>query len=262
MFSWRGRRQLIAFLIVVTPIVLLTFFVIKRLIPEPTCFDTKQNQNETGVDCGGSCVSCELKNPQPITVFWARAVQTRENSYDVAAEIENPNELLSSVSVEYEFTLLDDYGPITKRTGATYIYAQERTLVIEPSIETSRKANRAEFKIIRVGWQERRELKPTIVAERRQYNVVQDHGQKQSVVELTLFNQSPFDFLQAEIQVAALDKDENLLGVNKVRVENFLSQSRQVIKSLWPNELAGEVATIRVEPRVNIFDPHTILKPQ
>ena len=262
MFSWRSRRQLVAFLIVVTPLVVAALITVKGLIPAPTCFDNKQNQNETGVDCGGSCLSCELKYPQPVKVFWARAVPVRENSYDVAAQIENPNEFLSSVDVKYEFTLYDQFGPVTKRTGKTFLYAQERTLVIEPGIETTRTANRAEFRIVSVVWQEKRNLAPTIIAERRDYSVAEDHGQKQGVVDITLFNKSPYDFSNVEVQVAVLDKDGNLLGVNNIEVENLLSQSRIAVKAIWPQAFTADVAVINVQPRVNIFDPHAILKPQ
>ena len=65
-----------------------------------------------------------------------------------------------------------------------------------------------------------------------------------------------------EVQIAVLDKEGNLLGVNKIAVENFLSQSRQVVKSVWPQEFGGEVGVINVQSRVNIFASDTILKPQ
>ena len=250
------------FLIVVTPLVVAGFVTVKRAIPESTCFDNRKNQNETGVDCGGLCLSCELTYPQPIKVFWARAVPVRENSYDVAAQIQNSNELVSSVDVEYEFTLYDDFGPLITRTGKTFLYAQERTLVIEQNIETVRLATRTEFRISHVVWQEKRDLIPTIIAERRVYSIAEDRGRKQGVVDITLFNKSPYDFAQADVQIAVLDKEGNLLGVNKIQVEHILSQSRLMLKAIWPQIFTGDVAIINIEPRVNIFDPHTILKPQ
>jgi len=262
MFSWRAHRQLVVFLIVISPLIAAGIFVVQYAIPTASCFDNKQNQHELGIDCGGECFSCELKFPQSIKVFWSRAVPVRKDSYDVAAEIENRNERVSSVDAEYEFTLYDEFGPITKRTGKTFLYAQERTLVIEPNIETPRAANRAEFRIVHVEWQEKKDLAPTIIAERRQYNLVDDHGKKHSEVGITLFNSSPYDFASVEVQVAVIDKDQNLLGVNKIIVENLRSQSRQDIKSIWPQQFAGEVSVINVQPRVNIFDERSILKPQ
>ena len=263
MFSWRSRRQLLAFLIVMSPLVVIGFLIIKHAIPEPTCFDLKQNQQETGVDCGGSsCISCNLKYPQPIKVFWARAVSVREHVYDIAAEIENKNEFLSSVSVEYEFTLFDQFGQVATKSGKTFLYAQERTLIIAPAIETTRDANRAEFRIVNVLWQEKRDFAPTIIAERRAYSIAEDHGQKQGVIDITLFNTSAYDLAEVEVQIAVLDQDGNLLGINKIFMENFLSQTRQSIKGIWPQPFMGNIAVINVQPRVNIFDPHAILKPQ
>lgn len=262
MFSWRSRRQLVISAIVITPFVIAALFIIRYAIPEPTCFDEKQNQQETGVDCGGGCISCQLKYPQPIKVFWARAAPVRENSYDVAAEVQNPNEYLSSADVKYEFSLYDDFGPVTTRIGKTFLYAQERALIIQPNIETMRSITRTEFRITHVTWQEKRDLSPTIVTERRDYRMVENGNQKQSIVDITLFNASSYDFAKVEIHVAALDSDQNLLGVNMIEIENMLSQSRRTIQSIWPQAFTRDVAVINVQPRVNIFDPHSMLKPQ
>lgn len=262
MFSWRARRQLVIFLIVIAPLVVAGFITIKNLIPEATCFDRKQNQNERGIDCGGLCTSCAFKYPKPITVFWTRVVPVRESSYDVAAEIENPNESLSSINVAYEFTLYDEFGSVVTKTGTTFIYPQERILVVESNIKSIRTANRVEFRITHVDWQERQDTQPSIIAERREYYVKEEHGKKQSMVDITLFNKSPYDFARLEMHVAVLDKEGNLLGVNKILVERLLSQSRQVVTSLWPGEFAGEVSVVNVQARVNIFDSRSILKPQ
>lgn len=262
MFSWRSQRQLVIFFVLVAPIVAAAFFIIKGLIPVATCFDNKKNQDEIGLDCGGSCASCEFKYPKAITVFSSRAVLVSENFYDLAAEIENPNEFLSSVNVEYEFKLYDRFGLVTTRTGKTFLYAQERTFIIEPGISTTRPAERAEFRITRVDWQEKRDFAPTVIAEQRLHSVEEVQGKRQSVVDITLLNKSPYDFAEIEVQVAVIDKEKNLLGVNKIVVENVLSQSRQNVKSIWPQEFTGEISVINVQARANIFDPHVILKPQ
>jgi hypothetical protein len=45
-------------------IALFIFLGIYRtwIFKAPTCFDQIQNQNETGIDCGGPCIPCGLKN--------------------------------------------------------------------------------------------------------------------------------------------------------------------------------------------------------
>jgi len=262
MSAWRSRRQFIAVFIIVAPIVAVVFLFVRQAFITQSCFDNRRNQNETGVDCGGMCISCNLKYPQPIKVFWARAVPVRENFYDMAAEIENPNETISSVDVEYEFRLFDQYGPIISRIGKTFLYAHERTLVIVPGIETTREASNAEFRIINVVWQGKSDFAPTIIAEKRDYHTEGNPGQEQGIIDITLFNQSPYDFSSVDAQIAVLDHAGNLLGANKIRVDNFRSQSRRAIKAIWPRAFSSDIAVINVQPRVNIFEPNTILKPQ
>src|SRR3989338_4310772 len=110
--SWRVRRQLIILLIFATPLAVVTFWAFSKFLPEASCTDNRKNQEELGVDCGGPCGPCELKDPKPVALYWTRVVPVRENSYDIAVEIENVNEVLSSADVEYEFTLRDNLGPI------------------------------------------------------------------------------------------------------------------------------------------------------
>ena len=47
-------------------IVILVY--ITWLVPKPSCTDGIQNQNETGVDCGGSCTACSLKHLEQMRV--------------------------------------------------------------------------------------------------------------------------------------------------------------------------------------------------
>lgn len=248
--------------VVAIPIVVAGIYVIRRVIPVSSCFDNKLNQEETKVDCGGTCVPCALKYAKPLAVYWARVVPVRSGVYDVAAEIENPNELASSANVQYEFGLYDDFGPVVKRTGHTFIFAQERMLVIETSLESRRRPSRAEFKILKTDWRPESDLKPTIAVERREYKEIDELGKTHSLVEATLVNQSSFDLAKLEVQIAVIDAQENLLGANRMLVENLHSGERRVIKSVWPEKLHGNPVVIKVEPRVNIFDPLTILKPE
>lgn len=262
MFSWRAKRQLIIVSIPALLILSLGFLFFQRFLPEPTCFDNKKNQGELGIDCGGLCGPCELKNPKSIEVFWARAVLARPQNYDVASEIRNPNEVLYSSSMEYEFTLFDDFGLVARKVGRAFILPQERTHVIEANLNTTREPSRVEFKILNMDWQFKKLEQPNLVVERRDYKIIDADGKKQSLVEASILNKTPFNFREVVVNFAVLEKDGNLLGANKVLLENLLAGSRQVIKSIWPQELKGRAVTIIVEPRVNFFDPTIIIKPR
>ena len=60
--SWAARRRLIISFIVGGVLILLLIFIgYKTFYRIPTCTDNKENQDETGIDCGGSCKPCKVK---------------------------------------------------------------------------------------------------------------------------------------------------------------------------------------------------------
>jgi hypothetical protein len=262
MVSWRAKKQLSLLLIVMVPVIAAAFLVVYQFLPAQSCFDTIQNQGELGVDCGGPCESCALKNPKTLTIFWARAVEVRENRFDAVAFVENANEVLSSPRIEYEFILFDALGPVGSGAGTTFILAQERTHVIETNIETTRTPSRVEFKVKSASWELDRGERFNVLVERRDYRVVMEDNRKFSTIETNVLNRSSFDLKEVDVYFTVLDDDANVLGANRVRVERLRAGESRLVKSIWPAELAGEVARIEVEPRVNIFDPDLILKPQ
>lgn len=259
--SWRQRRQLIALGVVFLILGAGSLFFYTRYGPESSCFDIKKNQGEVNVDCGGPCEPCELKNPKPVAVFWTRAVPTEGNTYDVVAQIENQNEVLASPKIEYEFTLFDNLGPLARKTGTTFILPQERTYIIETNLKAPREPNRVELRIVDTEWVVGKNPGYAIAVERRDYDVEEENEKKQSVVEVSLFNDSLFDFREIEVRFVASDRDGNVLGVNQVSVDNFSSQSRRIIKSIWPHAFSVSPVSIDVEPHVNIFDPDAVIAP-
>lgn len=259
--SWRTRRQLVTFLILALMAGGIGFWLYPKFLSKPTCFDERKNQRELGIDCGGPCESCEIQNPKSITVFWAKVVPIRINLYDVAAEIRNENEVLSSARVEYEFILFDNLTPVAIKSGRTFVFPQETLHVIEANLNTSREPTRIEFRITNIDWLAEKIQRPNIIVERRDYMVLED-GFRRSAVEAEILNRSPFDFREVEVRFILLDSAGNLVGANRILVENLRSGERKTVRSLWPLELPGKSVQIIVEPRVNIFDASIILRPQ
>lgn len=262
MLSWRLKRQLVVILVFLSPLILIGSFLGFKFFPESTCFDSKKNQGEIAVDCGGPCAPCELKNPRAVQIFWVRTVPVRENVYDVAALIQNPNAVLSADNVSYEFILFDEFGPVASALGNTFLLAQERTHVIEANINTVRVPNRVEFRINEINWKLREDPRANIIVERRAHKIASEFGIERSVVEAELHNRSSIGFREVRVNVLLFDDTGNIVGVTKTFIENLLSGATKSIKTSWPGVIGGEVATIEIEPRVNIFDPSIILKPE
>jgi len=256
------QRQLAAFAVIAAVFGAAAFFFASRFLPSPTCFDNRKNQGELGIDCGGPCGPCELKNPKPLTVFWTRLARADTGVYDAVALVENPNEVLSSANLQYEFAFFDATGQIGRRSGSTFIFPQERITIVEPDVTLSREPVRVEFKVLSADWQVSHVVLPTLVVENRQYRVRDTAGRHQSAVEATIANTSPFDFRRMETSIVVLDKDGNVMGANRVVNENIGAGATIDVLSLWPSELSGDVATIEVRPRVNVLAPDTVIRPQ
>ncbi len=261
MFSWRAKRQLAVLAIMSAVIGFFIFRLVSHLGPGPTCFDGVQNQGEVGADCGGPCEACELRNPKPLSIFWARAARASPGVLDGAALIENPNETLSSAAVNYQFTFFDEIGEIARRAGTTFVYPQERFYAVEPAIATVRVPTRIEFKITGVTWQIARFRAPVFIVERREYSVRKSDTGNQGVVEALVTNTASVGFRAMETSVVVFDLDGNLIGVNRVLNENVEAGSSVSVVSIWPTQLPGKSFAIDVRPRINLFASDAVLKP-
>lgn len=259
MFSWRARRQLTALLVVASVMGVIFIINIRKVIPASTCFDGRQNQGETETDCGGPCASCELKHPKGISIFWTKFLQTREGSFDLTAYIQNQNETLSSSGLEYEFVLFDDLGVVAYRSGKTFIYPRERIHLVEAGVQTSRRPTYAELKITKTPWNSESINLPVLTVDEKSYKILEQDG-GQGAVEATVSNRSSFGFREAELVFVLLDKDENLIGVNRSLIDDFLPRSGRSLRSTWPEKLETP-ARIIIEPRINLFKTSAILQP-
>lgn len=262
MFSWRARRQLAVFVVIAAVFAGAAFRIALKFLPAPTCFDNRKNQREIGVDCGGPCAPCELRNPKSASIFWARLGRGAPQVFDAAALVENPNEVLSSASLRYEFTFFDDRGEIGRAKGSTFIFPQERVYVVEPHIRLSREPVRVEFRIAGVEWQVKQDIPPTLVVQDRQYRIRSTPTGRQSIVEATVVNASRFDFRKMETAIVVLDREGNLIGANRVVNEDIRAGAPVDVISLWPAALVGASAAIEVQPRVNVFLPDAVVKPR
>lgn len=133
--SWSERRRYgiyagfgIAALLLITGIVFAVVYDV------PTCTDGKQNADETGVDCGGSCAyMCNASVETPRTTF-ARTV-TSGGRTDVIAYIENRNRDAEAKDARYTIELFDDTGALLgKRDGSIDLPARSTVAIYVPGI--------------------------------------------------------------------------------------------------------------------------------
>lgn len=117
----------VLYLIVFGGLIYLGYFLLVK--PPPTCTDRKQNQDETGVDCGGVCARC-IGMPEPInasfkTIFFAREPVA-------LVRLTNPNTQVGAENIAYYIEVLGhDGSALEVIDGETFVYPgeQEKNLV-------------------------------------------------------------------------------------------------------------------------------------
>lgn len=111
--NWAEQRRIVVVSVVAGVLLLvLGIALTAKLYVPPSCVDNKQNQDETGVDCGGSCpYLCSQAQVAPVTLF-STVLATRSGRIDLAAAIENKNTTAGAKNVPFTVTLYAQDGQL------------------------------------------------------------------------------------------------------------------------------------------------------
>ncbi|KND47960.1 MAG: hypothetical protein AB199_04255 [Parcubacteria bacterium C7867-004] len=134
--NWADRRRF--WLLGTAAVVFLLLVVgvgIAVMYETPSCMDKKLNQDETGVDCGGSCAYLCSADAEAPRVNFVRGIQNKQGRVDVIAFIENRNESAEAVRAGYTIEVRgEDNLVLAERTGTIDLPARTISPVFIPSI--------------------------------------------------------------------------------------------------------------------------------
>lgn len=106
--SWAAQRRLVVLLIVGSFIAAIaSTILIASFYEAPSCGDGIQNQDETGIDCGGSCAFLCTADMQPPTILFTKPLSSIPGRTDVIASIENKNATAGAKDVPYTVAVYD-----------------------------------------------------------------------------------------------------------------------------------------------------------
>ena len=117
--SWANRRRLIIYVIIATVLIIpLSGLLFAVFYHVPSCSDKRQNQEEEGIDCGGTCAYLCTEMQFAPTVLFAKPLPGLSGRTDVVALIENKNSAAAAKDVPYVLSLYDADGATAgKATG-------------------------------------------------------------------------------------------------------------------------------------------------
>lgn len=85
------------------------------------CFDLIMNGDESGVDCGGSCVRVCSAEVIPPRVVWADSFEVKNGQYNAVAYVENQNQSVATPELNYTFQFLNKGIIVAERSGTTVL---------------------------------------------------------------------------------------------------------------------------------------------
>ena len=263
--AYRIKKQAI----IVTIVILFLGFIgleiyLNYLKPVPSCFDGIKNQDEFDIDCGGACVTCEIKTIKNIDVVWAIAIPAGNNSYDLAANIRNPNPNFGHAGYKYNFVLKDASGQIIgQRNGNDFILPGETKYVIEANFQSSVAPSTVSLQIdtgVNTDW-----LQLTNYQAVNLY--IQDKGftvsnQAGFLAEATgvVKNGTNFGFDTVTVNIVLFDRNKKPIGVSKSVINTLTAGEGRYFSAQWFAPFAGTMDSFDMQAQTNLFSDSNFMR--
>ncbi len=232
-----ASAYLLIFLLIVGGIY---FFYLK---PAPNCSDNKQNQEETGIDCGGPCIACEVKDLNLVTeeIIFLSAGEDRTT---LLAKIRNPSQNFSA-SFSYQFELHGTPFQASELRGREVITAGDTEYIVIPNARVNGENIRsADLNISDLNWSEDKSLPPNI-------RIISQTNVSKTRVSVTgvLINQSPKSFPSVNVKALLFDSKGNIVNASFTQLEGVEAFSDKAFTVFFPEvkELISGVDSQRTE---------------
>ncbi|MHB1163567.1 MAG: hypothetical protein ACYCZZ_03570 [Minisyncoccota bacterium] len=248
--SWATRRRIIILLILgAVGIALLAILSITVFYKAPSCSDGIQNQDETGIDCGGSCPYLCTAQVYPPTVLFTKALLKDGGRTDIIASIENVNAGVAAKDVPYTVTL---YGAgqvlVQQVTGTLDLPPSTSVPVFIPGIPSgNQKTVRAFLTIASTSpkWF-------TMTSDSRTKPVVSNitlSGSSSSPrVDAVLTNASVTALTDVPVVVIVHDTQGEVIAASRTILPTIPAQGQATATFTWNSAFAGVPAEIDVLP--------------
>jgi hypothetical protein len=236
--SWGKRRKVLYTAVAGSIAVVVLWWGYETFLSKaPTCFDGVLNQNERGVDCGGTCaLLCRHETRSPV-VLWSRAFEVAPNVYTAAAYVQNPNPGGAARRVAYSFQLFDDKNAlVVERVGTIDIPPVTTVPFVDPNINVGNRAvSRAIFAFSQEPvWQRVGELPALRVG--NQYL-----APDASRLSATIMNDTITNADKVTVAAVLFDAQGTARAASKSVLQRIPRKGSQDVVFTWPNGIKNIV---------------------
>lgn len=230
------------------------FIVYPILTKQATCTDGKQNGDERGVDCGGSCSKvCNADVAEPL-VLWYRAFPVTGHNYNLVAYVSNTNKAAGLYNVGYEFRAYDTNNLlIGRREGTTYLPPNQQFAIFEPRFDSGKaevKSVTFEFKQP-FTWYKRAATVTTLPVHIT--NVILGDSKDAPTLSARINNESVHDLPEFDVVAFVYDVNHNVINASKTRLGGLESNGTANLSFSWPNAFSDTPVSNEVFMQLNPF---------
>jgi len=194
-------------------------FYLKFFKSAPTCFDNKKNQNEKGIDCGGSCKNICL----PVTILDIKISEVKifplgSGNTTLFGVVENPNSDYAIKNFAFSFNIIKANATSSQQiiSGHSFIYSNEKAYLIFPNTDYQfSSGDKPDIAIDDLEWAKKENFeKPILVI--KDYEVVEsEEGIK---VEGSIFNDTFSNVSDVRIFAVFKNQYQKVVGASETSV--------------------------------------------
>ncbi len=245
--SWALKRKILYILLVIAAVLALALPVVYFLIPNPTCFDGKQNQDEQGIDCDGSCAKVCLERTGGLQVLWTRSFQVSEKVFSAVAYVSNPNVSLGAYEVPYTFRLYDAKNILVgERHGVATLPPNTTFPIFEGVITTgSRPPARTFFEFAAKPVFERLPDQPGLLIKNQEFS--DEDGTPR--LTATIANQNIFSIRNITVDAILYDLNDNAIAASETVIDEIPKDDSREVVFTWPQPFGKPVNRIEIYPK-------------
>ena len=189
--------------------------------PLPSCVDGVQNGDETGLDCGGDCLPCAVKDLRPLRVVGTDLLPVTATESTAVIRLENPNVTYGSTDFSYIVTGHDAGGETRVLfSGSSFIYPGEIKYIVLPALTVDRSIIAADTVVSVLAWAPRGDWKPVSMETRQ---VSASSNGLFTTVSGIVRSSEPVLFPEVNVSAVFYNSDGVLIGASRTSISDLKS---------------------------------------
>lgn len=242
------RKRLIFLLVLIFLTVVVGLPAYFFFYQAPTCFDGKQNGDEAGVDCGGSCrLLCSAEALPLSSKSDPRVLTIAPGVYEVVSLVENLNPLAEIYRARYIVKVFGQGNPVPLRTfeGEAHIPRGGRVAVFEGpfTIESGAVPTRATLEWgSPLVWQRSEGVLPDV----RVVSTAVSREELAPRLDIVLENFSLETATNIDLTALLYDESGNIFAASKTFVDSISPGGKVPAVFVWPRPFGRNVLNTEV----------------